>query len=141
MTVGEPLMTDQNEPYSVVGEGPYLRRYVRVQVSMPVSYTRNGDAQPKAGFASDIGGGGMRLSTEEDLPLGSVLLIRFTIPNVERESVVRGRIVLSFFDAKKQRFFHGIAFTQIDPRDRDEIIGFVAAEVARLASAVEDAAD
>ena len=83
----------------------------------------------------------MRLSTVEDLPLGSVLLLRFPVPNVDRGMVVRGRIVLSFYDAKHKRFFHGIAFTQIDPRDREEIIGFVAAEVARLASVEDDSSD
>ncbi len=132
-------MSEKTEPYSVVGEGPYLRRYVRVAVSFPVTYTQNGDDEEKDGHASDLGGGGVRLSTPEDLPLGAVLLLRFPVPNVGREMMVRGRIVLSFYDAKSKRFFHGVAFTQIDPRDREEIIGFVAAEVARLA-AVADAA-
>ena len=60
-----------------------------------------------------------------DLPLGTVLLLRFRLPNVDREMVMRGRIVLSFYKADVKRFFHGIAFTQIDPADQAHIIEYV----------------
>jgi hypothetical protein len=67
--------------------------------------------------------------------------LRFKLPSGGREMVSRGRIVLSFYNAEEQRFFHGIAFTQIDPRDQEEIIRYVAAEVQRLALEGETAAD
>ena len=132
-----------NEPAgSAASEGAtYRRRYVRVAVDSTVSYVREGTDQPKTGRSSDLGGGGIRLATAEDLPLGSVLLLRFQIPGQEREVVARGRIVLSFYNADEKQFFHGIAFTQIDPRDQDEIIRYVAAEVQRLAFEGETAAD
>ena len=87
----------------------------------------------KAGHSSDLGGGGVRLATDEDLPLGSVLVLRFTIPSVAREIMAKGRIVLSFYNAEDNRFFHGIAFTSIDPRDQEEIVKYVSGEVQRLA--------
>ena len=121
-----------NEPEATkTGEVPYRRRYVRVAVEMTVQYSRDG-SENKAGSSSDLGGGGIRLATEEDLPLGSVLMLHFPLPDVEREMVAKGRIVLSFYNAEEQRFVHGIAFTQIDPRDQEEIIRYVAAEVERL---------
>ncbi len=125
-------MNDQNVGVSN-GEVTYRRRYVRVPVSTAVSYARDGEEDTKVGHSSDLGGGGIRLATDEDLPLGGVLLLRFPLPGLEREIVVRGRIVLSFYNAETKQFFHGIAFTHIDPRDQDEIIRYVAAEVARLA--------
>ena len=82
-----------------------------------------------------------RISTDEDLTLGAVLLLRFTIPTADREMVARGRIVLSFYNAEGQRYFHGVSFTHIDPRDQDEIIRYVANEVQRLALEGETAAD
>jgi len=115
------------------GDNVYRRRYVRVAVASTVSYTREGVEGTKTGESSDLGGGGIRLSTDEDLPLGAVLLLRFRIPAVDREIVARGRIVLSFYNAEDQSFFHGIAFTQIDPRDQEEIVRYVAAEVHRIA--------
>ncbi len=108
------------------------RRYVRIAVAIPVSYTGS-EQEPKSGHVSDLGGGGVRLASDEDLSLGSVLLLRFALPDVGRELVARGRIVLSFYNAEDKRFFHGIAFTQIDPRDQEEIIRYISGEVQRLA--------
>jgi c-di-GMP-binding flagellar brake protein YcgR len=108
----------------------HVRKYVRARVKLPVWYTREDAvgariAEPKQAEAIDLGGGGVRLATDEDLPLGTVLLLRFRVPATDRELVMRGRIVLSFYNANEQRFFHGIAFTQIDPRDQDEIVRYV----------------
>ncbi len=126
-------MNEQNETIAKNSEIPYRRRYVRVAVKTPTVYTIDGQAEMRHAQASDLGGGGIRIATDEDLPLGSVLLLRFPLPAVEREVVVRGRIVLSFYNAEEKRFLHGVAFTQIDPRDQEEIIRYVAAEVQRLA--------
>ncbi len=123
------------------GEGTYRRRYVRVPVVLDVTYVRDGADEVKAGQLADLGGGGVRLASDEDLPLGAVLLLRFELPTASRELVARGRIVLSFYDAEAQRFFHGIAFTQIDPRDQDTIVAHVNAEVQRLAHAEEKTAE
>ena len=112
--------------------GPYRRHYVRVSVATTIAYTRDGSDVPKTGHSSDLGGG-VRLATDEDLPLGSVLMLRFPLPTAEREVVVRGRIVLSFYNAEDRRYMHGIAFTSIDPRDQEEIVRYVASEVQRQA--------
>ncbi len=123
------------------GEGTYRRKYVRVPVVLDVTYVRDGSDEVKAGQLADLGGGGVRLASDEDLPLGAVLLLRFGVPTDSRELVARGRIVLSFYDAEAQRFYHGIAFTQIDPRDQDTIVGYVNEEVQRLAQAEEKTAE
>lgn len=131
-------MSERDDVASKDAEGgPYRRRYVRVSVATEITYTREGDDVPKAGSSSDLGGGGVRLATEEDLPLGTILTLRFPLPGLDRVVVVRGRIVLSFYNAEDQRFMHGIAFTSIDPRDQEEIIRYVAAEVQRQALADE----
>jgi len=109
------------------------RRYVRIAVAMPLSYTGGEEEPAKSGHISDLGGGGIRLVTDADLPLGSVLLLRFALPDVGRELVASGRIVFSFYNAEDKCFSHGIPFTQIDPRDQEEIIRFVSGEVQRLA--------
>ncbi len=70
------------------------------------------------GQALDLSSGGMRVATGGDLPAGQSIVLRFTLPGAEREVVVRGRIVLSFFDAAAKRYAHGVAFTQIAPDDR-----------------------
>ncbi len=126
-------MNEQNETVAKNSAIPYRRRYVRVAVQTPIAYTVDGQAEAHTAHTSDLGGGGIRIATDEDLPLGSVMLLRFPLPAVEREVVVRGRIVLSFYNAEDKRFLHGIAFTQIDPRDQEAIIKYVATEVQRIA--------
>ena len=113
------------------GEETYRRKYVRVAVATTISYSRDGEDGSKIGHSSDLGGGGVRLASDEDLPLGSVLVLRFSIPSVPREIVAKGRIVLSFYNAEDNRFFHGVAFTSIDPRDQEEIVKYVSGEVQR----------
>jgi c-di-GMP-binding flagellar brake protein YcgR len=136
-----PFVNEQNDARAVkMPDIPYRRRYVRVAVATTITYTRDGEGETKSGHSSDLGGGGIRVSTDEDLPLGAVLLLRFRVPNGDREMVARGRIVLSFYNAENKQFFHGVAFTQIDPKDQDEIVRYVADEVQRLALE-EDQAD
>jgi c-di-GMP-binding flagellar brake protein YcgR len=115
----------------VSSQRSHVRRYLRAPVTMGVSYTLDGETENRHSHSSDLGGGGLRLATHEDLALGTVLLLRFTLPGAARETVARGRIVLSFFNADSAQFHHGIAFTQIDPRDQETIVAFVSAEVDR----------
>lgn len=124
-------MSDNANDVSRNGGRPHVRKYMRAPVSMDVAYTRDGHEETKKAHSSDLGGGGLRLATDDDLPLGTILLMRFRLPAWDREMFVRGRIVLSFFNAEQKQYYHGIAFTHIDPRDQEEIIRFVAAEAMR----------
>lgn len=124
-------MSEQDR--GMVKNDVYRRRYVRVGVATTVSYTLEGEDVSKAGESNDLGGGGIRLATTEDIPFGAILLLRFPLPVSKREITVRGRIVLSFFNAENKRFNHGVAFTQIDPKDQEEIVRYVADEVQRIA--------
>jgi c-di-GMP-binding flagellar brake protein YcgR len=128
-------VNEHNETIAKSADAVYRRRYVRVAVHAAITYTVDGQSEARTAQARDLGGGGIRIATDEDLPLGSVLLLRFPLPEAEREVMVRGRIVLSFYNAEDKRYLHGVAFTQIDPRDQEEIIKYVATEVQRLAVA------
>ena len=77
------------------------------------------------GDAVDLSGGGLRVTTKNDLSAGQNVTLRFTLPEDEREMMIRGRVVLSFFDAGKQQFAHGVAFTQIAAADQSAIVDFI----------------
>lgn len=77
------------------------------------------------GTAQDLSGGGLRVTTKNDLPAGQNVTLRFSLPESGTESLVRGRVVLSFFDAGKQQFAHGIAFTQIAAADQQALVDFI----------------
>jgi c-di-GMP-binding flagellar brake protein YcgR len=112
------------------GQRPHTRKFVRAPVSMPVEYSSDSEDLVKVGHAVDLGGGGMRLATEDDLPQGTFLFLRFRLPGSGREVLARARIVLSFFNAESKRYYHGIAFTQIDPNDQVAIVRFIEATLA-----------
>ncbi len=71
--------------------------------------------------ALDLSAGGVRVAMNADLPAGQSILLRFTLPKGGHEALVRGRVVLSFFDAATKSYAHGVAFTQIALEDQESI--------------------
>lgn len=102
------------------------RRYLRAKVDLPLTFMLEGDTSTAfSGRARDLGGGGLRLETTEDLPQGALLTLRFSVPSGRHEMMMRGRIVLSFYNAATKQYGHGIAFTQVAPDDQESIVAFV----------------
>jgi len=102
------------------------RRFLRVNAEFPATVILPGHELILAGKAVDVSTGGMRVVTTTDLPSGQTIVLRFTLPRQDRELIVRGRIVLSFYDASSKQFAHGIAFTQYAAQDQEAIERFVA---------------
>ncbi len=109
--------------------GTDRRRHARAGVATSVTYLVEGATSQRIGASSDIGGGGMRLATSEAISMGTLLLLRFLMPTSPREITARGRIVMSFFEAESTQYKHGIAFTQIEPIGKDEIVRYVTSEL------------
>lgn len=86
------------------------------------------------GQAVDLSGGGLRFITKNDLAAGQTVTLRFCLPDSGHEMIVRARVVLSFYDAGKQQFAHGAAFTQIAAADQAAIVEYVQ-ELQQRASA------
>jgi len=101
------------------------RRFARAAVDLPTAYAVDGRAGSRSGHITDLGGGGLRLETDEDLPSGTALELEFSIPG--RPVGASGRVVMSYFDATSKRFGHGVAFTAIEPAAQEAIAGYVLA--------------
>lgn len=100
------------------------RRYARVDVDFPVTVIVPGQELVIAGRAIDLSRGGMRVATPTDVPPGQAVILRFSLGD-SGDVLLRGRIVLSFFDAILQQYAHGVAFTQYAPKDREALERFV----------------
>lgn len=100
------------------------RRHARVDVDFPVSVILPGQELVVDGRAIDIGNGGMRVATPTDLSAGQAVVLRFDL-EPDRDILIRGRVVLSFYDAILQQFAHGVAFTQYSPQDRERLEAFI----------------
>jgi c-di-GMP-binding flagellar brake protein YcgR len=103
----------------------HRRQYVRVEVSLPVDFSLEGEQATHDGSVFDLGAGGMRLVASYDLPPRANVNLRFRLPAADKGILARGRVVLSFFQRNEQKFHHGIAFTSLDPKDRLVITEFV----------------
>ena len=108
------------------------RKFLRVSADFPTTVILPGHELILLGKAVDLSSGGMRVATATDLPPGQAIVLRFSLPGETRELLVRGRIVLSFYDAASKHFAHGVAFTQYLPQDQEDLAKFIAAATPRL---------
>jgi c-di-GMP-binding flagellar brake protein YcgR len=102
------------------------RKFLRVNADFEATVILPGHELVLTGKTVDVSTGGMRVVTPTDLPSGQAIVLRFTLPGQERELLVRGRIVLSFYDATTKQFAHGIAFTQYAATDLESIEQYIA---------------
>ncbi len=107
------------------GTGPSQRRYFRAPVDFPVALTVTEGEPTVTGHAEDLSGGGMRLTTEGEISAGQTVALRFTLPDDSTETMMRGRVVLSFYDNSRKRYAHGVAFTQISESDQKKIVEYI----------------
>lgn len=94
-------------------------------MELPVTIIVPGHELILAGIARDVSRGGMRVATTTDLPAGQSVVLRFLLPGSDRELLIRGKVVLSFYDAATKQYAHGIAFTQYTPADLDAVARWV----------------
>ena len=112
-----------------MAENLQRRQYVRTVVSLPSTFTLEGDGGHHQGAVVDLGEGGMRLVSDKHAPARSTIRLTFTLDN-GREIRARGRVVLSYYSAPEQKYHHGVAFTSMERDDRAAIAQFVQAQVA-----------
>jgi c-di-GMP-binding flagellar brake protein YcgR len=113
---------------TVADDKPDSRRFRRAEVDFPMTVIVPGEELILAGSAIDLSTGGVRVATSADLPAGQSIVMRFVIPKSDRETLIMGKVVMSYFDAATNRYTHGVAFTRIAPEDQAEISKLVSVE-------------
>jgi c-di-GMP-binding flagellar brake protein YcgR len=108
---------------------PNRRHFSRAAVTLPAQYAIAGQPPWHSSTIVNIGGGGVRLETVEQLVNVTDLSIRFTLDGTTL--VAPSRIVQSSFDRSAQCYVSGAAFTSIDPRAQQKIVSHVAELLAR----------
>ncbi|BAD40471.1 conserved hypothetical protein related to flagellar biosynthesis [Symbiobacterium thermophilum IAM 14863] len=118
-----------------------LRNFVRLDISLPIEYApggrKAGEEEPELlpGRTVNISGGGALIVTGESYPPGTRLDLVLHLPDrvipVEAEVVrhVPVAVVPGSGDPVQTRL--GVRFTQIEERDREQIIRFIFAEHRR----------
>jgi c-di-GMP-binding flagellar brake protein YcgR len=104
---------------------PSKRRFFRAAVSVPAQYQVIGRMGTRNATICDMSGGGVRIEVDEDIQPGAMIEVRFSLGNEAAKRRARGKTVLSFYDAAKRKFAHGIAFTGIEAADQEAIVQYI----------------
>lgn len=106
----------------------------RVPVSVPVEFSVNGE--PGTGFVLNLSDSGLYLKTEHGPETGAVLVVRFTLPGIEREFELKGEVrwTTRDFNIGIETDFEGcgVMFTGIGEEERAVLRKFVNEESVRL---------
>lgn len=109
------------------------REFLRVDDIVPVTYrklTKPLDPKdPRNAMRKDISGGGVRLITDEELPKGTVLELKFQLPDVHSPTVITvlGEVVWTqkIQEEGKTKYASGVAYVNIAESERRKIIQYV----------------
>ena len=107
------------------GDQAHQRSFFRAGVDFPTTVIVPGGELVLIGRAIDLSGGGMRVATASELPPGQAVVLRFALPGSDREMLLRGKVVLSFYDGTRREYAHGVVFTQYAQPDQDEIVAYI----------------
>jgi uncharacterized protein (TIGR02266 family) len=102
------------------------RNYPRAPLSIRVRYG-SASGGLKEGFTGIMGGGGISIETVHPLPVGSEIVIEFSLPGKTGHVRVEGLVVWvrSEFDPKGLAPGMGIQFKKISATDREKILDLV----------------
>lgn len=101
------------------------RRYYRAPVDVEIVYLCDDRKGARNGQVSDLGGGGLRMESDEEIPHGTNVTMRFPLPGSAHLLTVKGHVVLSFWNPVHHTIAHGIAFTVIGQDDQERIVKFI----------------
>lgn len=131
------------------------RSAFRMPVEFDILYTLAGRRGRRRAGADDLSAGGLRLVTDEDLPIGSTLTLDFRLPDeflaamvVEKEVYeqtpfglrpetvksapqgfepmhIEATVRMPFYDREDHRFAYGISFDDLPPKIAEELQRFM----------------
>lgn len=107
-----------------------IRSSVRIVHETDVRY-RSGDAAARSARMTNISSGGILMNSSDDIPVGTSVELRFSLPNAVDPIVVHARVVAHQTLSPN----YNMAFFQINEATRQTIEAFVASRVGGNVSA------
>ncbi len=88
------------------------RQFPRFEFDKPVQYQSKEGADSHGALASDISIGGIKMTINDFVPLGSVLELGIHIAELDRQVVVKGKVVWIRENTYSERFDIGLEFVR-----------------------------
>ncbi len=88
----------------------HKRKYARLPVELDVMWRTNESAEYRQGGLNEISMGGALLKSDESLPIGTDIVLEFTLPGAEAPTTLAGRVTYKDTDG----FANGIKFLYRD---------------------------
>lgn len=112
--------------------GRERRKTIRINASLVVKYTVKKNLNRKFnGQMKDISRSGMKLMINEKLAKGTLLLLEFELPYIEKTIAAEGKVIWATGefgerDEMERRVFHtGIQFTNIKSDDENTLVNYI----------------
>ena len=109
---------------AAMSDPPDTRRSPRIPCDLPMEYQVHG-APPQDGRITDIGTGGALLTTQQAIPVGAQLILRFQLPLSDR--LIHTSCTVKWADHGRI----GVEFPGLSRWDQQEIWKYHAKESAR----------
>ena len=101
------------------------RRFLRVDVKLPVTYRDPASTEAKPSITRDVGGAGICLLTNEEFPKGTKLEVELELPGAEQPIRFTGEVVWCRSNPQRPRsFFAGMSFVTIKPEDHQAVMRY-----------------
>ena len=97
--------------------GRNTRRFKRFRISYLVKYQINGKGEPRITNARDIGAGGLKFWTKEEIPAASLLKVSVFLPPLERTMEAEARVLR--VRRVKGQFVYSVAVSFMDVKGED----------------------
>ena len=106
-------------------EGKEKRRFLRVDVKLPVTYWSPASPDAKLSVTKDVGGAGICLLTNEALLKGIRVEVELELPEAKQPVRFVGEVVWCGPNPQRPRsFLIGISFLTIKPEDHQAVMRF-----------------
>lgn len=115
-----------------------VRQYERAPIRERGTLVVNGSSQ--TGTISRVGGGGLFFETESKLEKGTTVLVKFRLACFDEPVVVKGEVRWVTAGGGEMPAGLGIAFVDLEPKRRQQIVEFVA-ERGNVLCEVDDMLD
>lgn len=99
------------------GGGRDTRRFKRFRISYLVKYQINGKGEPRITNARDIGAGGLKFWTKEEIPASSLLKVSVFLPPLERTMEAEAKVLR--VRKIKGQFVYSVAVSFLDVKEVD----------------------